>query len=358
MLVAPLDWGLGHATRCIPLIEKLLIAGFKVIIAAEGDQKILLAHAFPNLEMVHLKGYRLKYGLTKWRTILKIIFQIPKILISINRENKWLRNFIKHNHLDIIIADNRFGLYNRKIKSVFITHQLHIKTSMGKFSESIIQKINYHFINKFNYCWVPDAAGEKNLAGELSHPAVKPTTKIMYTGFLSRINKQPIPVTNKLLILLSGPEPQRSIIENMLLAQLNNYTRPVILVRGLPAATDTISAAASFTVYNFLTGQQLEKAINQSDIIISRSGYSTIMDVLPLGKKCIFIPTPGQAEQEYLAAYLANKRYACIGFQHNLSLHLLTDEAEKLQPPDLYMHASTHELEKAIATLQRALGII
>jgi UDP-N-acetylglucosamine transferase subunit ALG13 len=354
VLVAPLDWGLGHATRCIPLIEKLLIAGFKVIIAAEGDQKILLQQAFPNLEIVHLRGYRLKYGLTKWRTILKIIFQIPKILISINRENKWLRNFIKHNHLDIIIADNRFGLYNRKILSVFITHQLHIKTSLGKLSEAIIQKINYHFINKFNYCWVPDAAGEKNLAGELSHPVIKPMTKIMYTGFLSGISKQPVPVINKLLILLSGPEPQRSTIENMLLAQLNHYTQPVILVRGLPAATDTIPAAASFTVYNFLTGQQLEKVINQSDMIISRSGYSTIMDVLPLGKKCIFIPTPGQAEQEYLAAYLANKHYACVGFQHNLSLRLLTDEAEKLQPPDLSMPAAMHELEKAIAALHPA----
>ena len=351
MLVAPLDWGLGHATRCVPLIEKLLNAGFKVIIAAEGDQKILLQKEFPDLEMVHLKGYRLKYGSTKWRTILKIIFQIPKILTAINRESKWLSDFINDKHLDVVVADNRFGLHNRQIISVFITHQLYIKTSLGKLTDIIVQKMNYYFINRFNYCWVPDAAGEKNLAGELSHPAVQPLTTIIYTGLLSRIKKQNLPVTNKLLILLSGPEPQRSIAENILLPQLINYPHPVILVRGLPDATDIITSSASLTVYNYLPGPQLQQIINQSDIIISRSGYSTIMDVLPLGKKCIFIPTPGQSEQEYLAAYLAGKNYACTGFQHNFSLPLLIEKAEKLQPPGFFLAPGPDEAANAIAIL-------
>jgi UDP-N-acetylglucosamine transferase subunit ALG13 len=352
VLVAPLDWGLGHATRCIPVIRKLLNAGFKVIIAAEGDQKILLQSTFPDLEIVQLKGYRLRYGSTKWGTILKIIFQIPKILTEINRENKWLRNFLTNKHLDIVIADNRFGLYNKNIVSVFITHQLNIKTSLGKLSDIIVTKINYYFINQFNYCWVPDAAGKENLAGELSHPFIKPLTPIIYTGFLSGITKQNIPVANKLLILLSGPEPQRTIVENILLAQLTNYTFPVILVRGLPAATDIFSSAANLTIHNFLTGQQLQQVINQSDIIISRSGYSTIMEVLPLGKKCIFIPTPGQAEQEYLAAYLADKNYACTAFQADLSLLSLIEKAEKIQLPDLSILACAGETENAIALLQ------
>ncbi|MEP6726203.1 MAG: glycosyltransferase [Bacteroidota bacterium] len=335
VLIAPLDWGLGHATRCIPLIEKLLIVGFKVIIAAEGDQKILLQSAFPELEFVHLSGYKLKYGTTRLRTILKIIFQIPKILTAINRENKWLRNFIKSKHLDVVIADNRFGMHNKKIISIFITHQLLIKTSAGKFTDTLVQKINYHFINQFNYCWIPDAAGEINLAGELSHPATKPKNKILYTGVLSGINKENITVTNKLLIILSGPEPQRSIIEKILLEQLKNYTHPVILVRGLPSANEIISAGEGITIYNFLSGLQLQQVINMSEIIISRSGYSTIMDLLPLGKKCIFIPTPGQAEQEYLANRMAFNNYAVIGYQNNFSLLPMIQKAENLQIPDL-----------------------
>ena len=351
MLIAPLDWGLGHATRCIPLIKEFLHAGFKVIIAAEGDQKILLQSEFPALEIVHLRGYRLKYGATKLCTVFKIIFQIPKILMAINRENKWLRHFIKGKHLDVIVADNRFGLHNSEIISVFITHQLRIKTSLGKLTDTIIQKVNYHFINQFNYCWIPDAADEKNLAGELSHPAVKPANQIVYTGVLSRINKQNITVTNKLLILLSGPEPQRSIIENILLAQLTKHTYPAILVRGLPAATAIVSPHTAITIYNHLSGPQLQQLINEAEIIISRSGYSTIMDVLPLGKKCILIPTPGQAEQEYLAAWLAYKNYACIGFQHNFSLPLMIEKAGKLQIPDLSSLKNIKKIEDAITTL-------
>jgi len=356
VLIAPLDWGLGHATRCIPLIKKLLKAGFKVIIAAEGDQKILLQSEFPALEIVHLRGYKLKYGSTKLRTILKIIFQIPKILIAINRENKWLRHFITCKHLDVIVSDNRFGLHNSSLISVFITHQLFIRTSLGKFTDTIVQRINYHFINRFSYCWIPDAAGEINLAGELSHPAVKPKNQIQYTGVLSRINKENIAVTNKLLILLSGPEPQRSIIENILLAQLTRYTYPAVLVRGLPAAEAIVAPHAGVIIYNHLAGLQLQQVINESEIIISRSGYSTIMDVLPLGKKCILIPTPGQAEQEYLAAWLAHKNYACIGFQHNLSLPAMIEKTEKLTVPDLSSLKSSEKIEAVIATLLTRLN--
>ncbi len=352
MLIAPLDWGLGHATRCIPVIKKLLNAGFKVIIAAERDQKILFTSVFPELEIVHLKGYRLKYGSTKTKTILKIIFQIPKILTAINHEKKWLRNFITDKHLDMVIADNRFGLHHKNIIAVFITHQLHIKTSLGKFADLFIQKINYYFINQFNYCWVPDAATAENLAGELSHPLTKPLTTIFYTGILSAINKRNISFTHKLLILLSGPEPQRSILEDLLLKQLEEYTLPVVLVRGLPAATATLAAPASCKVYNYLSGALLEQVINQSEIILCRSGYSTIMDVLPLQKKCIFIPTPGQAEQQYLATYLSNKQYACTGHQQKFSLVSLIAAAEKIQLPDLAVLKNDAALENAIAALQ------
>jgi len=329
VLIAPLDWGLGHASRCVPVIEKLLNAGFKVIMAAEQDQKILLETAFPQLEMLDLKGYRLRYGSTKRQTILKIILQIPKMLIAINRENRWLHNCIKEKHLDVIISDNRFGLYNSSTTNVFITHQLRIKTSLGNRVDALLQKLNYRYINRFQYCWIPDAESEKNLAGELSHPINKPQCELIYTGLLSAIKKQEIPVTNKLLILLSGPEPQRTILENILIAQMADYGFPAILVRGLPAATDTISLSSLITVYNYLPASRLQQVINESEIVICRSGYSTIMDLLPLGKKCIFIPTPGQAEQEYLAEYLSAKNYGCMALQHQFELLPMLQKAKK-----------------------------
>jgi predicted glycosyltransferase len=356
VLIAPLDWGLGHASRCIPVIEKLLNAGFKVIMAAEGDQKILLETAFPQLEMLHLEGYRLRYGSTKWGTVFKIILQIPKMLTAINRENRWLRNCIKEKHLDVIISDNRFGLSHGSAINIFITHQLRIKTSFGKIADDLLQKLNYYYINHFNYCWVPDLEGQINLAGELSHPASTPHCEVIYAGLLSAIKKQEVPVINKLLILLSGPEPQRTILENILISQLTNYNLPAILVRGLPAATDNISFSPGVTVYNYLPASRLQEVINKSDIVICRSGYSTVMDLLPLGKKCIFIPTPGQAEQEYLAQYLAAKNYGCMVSQQQFELLPMIKKVEEQGACSFSATENDDALTHTIELLSRSLS--
>ncbi len=208
-MIAPLDWGLGHATRCVPLIQKFLSVGFKVIIAAEGDQKILLQSMFPHIELVEIKGYRIKYGSTKLKTILKIFFQIPKILIAINSEKKWLARFVAEKHLDAIVSDNRFGLHHKSLISVFITHQLGIKTSLGKFADKIAQLINYQFINRFDYCWVPDSASDVHLAGALSHPPVKPATHDLAVQW--RVNG-----------VLAGRSPTFSL--NTLRTGLGNHT--------------------------------------------------------------------------------------------------------------------------------------
>lgn len=311
---------------------------------------------FPELEFVELKGYRIKYGSTGFLTLLKLIFQIPKILTAINRENKWLKRITNEKHVDIIVSDNRFGLHNHGLISIFITHQLHIKTSLGKLADIIAQKINYHFINQFDVCWVPDAAGNKNLAGALSHPAILPAIPLHYTGILSAIKKQTIQVTNKLLVLLSGPEPQRSILENILLQQLKNYTQPVVVVRGLPAAGNALLSTGAITFYNYCSGDQLQQLINASDIIISRSGYSTLMDLLPLGKKCIVIPTPGQAEQEYLATWLADQNFVCTCTQDNFSLPVLLGKAAGLQVPDLSWLNNDTAVDEAFAALATLLA--
>jgi len=334
VLVAPLDWGLGHATRCIPLIHQFLQSDCEVIIAAEGQQRQLLAQEFPQLALLDLAGYRLQYGKNKGLTLMKIILQVPKILIRINHEKNWLRKLTKDKHVDIVIADNRYGLHHPGVISVFITHQLLIKSSFGKWADRLLQKINYRYIRRFNYCWVPDAAGnDKNLAGELSHPAqLPPVTR--YMGALSRIKKESTTSQGKLLVLLSGPEPQRTILEEKVSAQLNRLQRPAMLVRGL-AGPQGAPGGALLEIHNHLPSAQMQRAINEAGIIISRSGYSTIMDLLPLGKRCIFIPTPGQPEQEYLAAYLAAKGWCCTASQKHFSLPLLLEQASQLNLPDL-----------------------
>lgn len=328
LLVAPLDWGLGHATRCLPVIRDLLNNHCKVWLAGEGAQENLLREEFPSLPFLPLKGYRIKYAKTGFTG--KILLQIPSILRSIKEENKWLKEQVGNHGFDAVISDNRYGLYHEKIFSVFITHQLCIKSSLGKWSEKILQHWNYKFIHRFSECWVPDEKGGNNFAGELSHPAKLPSTPIRYIGALSRFAKKNIDeVRGHLLIILSGPEPQRTILENKVIDQIVNYPATATIVRGLPGEKNIVPSTNTIHFYNHLSSEELNREAMKAELIISRSGYSTVMDIAALQKKSILIPTPGQTEQEYLADHLMKKQFAFCVKQNDLSLLKNIEEARK-----------------------------
>jgi UDP-N-acetylglucosamine transferase subunit ALG13 len=243
----------------------------------------------------------------------KIVAQIPKILSAIKDEQAWLEKVVEDEKIDAVISDNRYGLYNEKVRSIFITHQLRIKAPV-KLAEDFLQDINYRYINKFDECWVPDLEGEVNLAGQLSHPAEKLSIPIHYVGVLSRFDStQENTEEGSLLLLLSGPEPQRTLLENSLLEELKAYTKQVVLVRGLPETGDVLEVNENVTVYNHLPAEELEVRIREASLVIARCGYSTVMDLAVLKKKSILIPTPGQTEQEYLAKYLMERNFAfCV----------------------------------------------
>ena len=326
VLVAPADWGLGHATRCTPIISKLLQQNCDVFIAAEGACKILLQKEFPHLVFIELKGYRMQYSRNKFFMPAKLLLQFPKLIYMAYAEQRWLKKTVVDYKIDAVISDNRLGLSHESVPCIYITHQLKIKTG-NFFTEKIVQKIHYHFINKYKICWVPDTAGEINLAGDLSHPPVLPKTPVIYLGPLSRFEKMDIPLKYDLCIILSGPEPQRSIFEKILLKDLIDFKGAVFLLRGLPGKTLINEANnPALEIKNHLTAVELNLVLQQSKIIISRSGYTTVMDLVKLQKKAILVPTPGQTEQEYLAKYLHHKNiFYCAG-QNNFSL---PDEIKK-----------------------------
>ena len=312
LLMAPLDWGLGHVTRCMPVIRDLLANNCEVWLAGEGAQEKLLREEFPSLPFLPLRGYRVKYS--KSGLPGKLVLQIPSLLRSIKEENKWLKEQVDKYAFEAVISDNRYGLYHEKIISILITHQLCIKSSFGKWSERFLQKWNYNFINRFNECWVPDEKGENNLAGELSHPVTLPVIPVKYIGLLSRFEKKNIEeINDHLLIILSGPEPQRTILEDKIIDQIVNYSGTATIVRGLPAEKNIIPSTNTIHFYNHLASSELNNEMMKAEFIISRSGYSTVMDIAALQKKSILIPTPGQTEQEYLSNYLMKKRFSfCI----------------------------------------------
>ncbi len=324
ILLAPLDWGLGHATRCIPIIRELLAQDCEVWLAGEGAQEYLLKQEFPELPFLHLDGYRIRYSRSAIGLLLSIFRQTHKILTAIKKENAWLKKMITEYDFDGVISDNRFGLYHASVPCVFITHQLAIKSPLGKWSEKILQKRNYWFINRFAACWVPDLEGENNLAGELSHPAKKPVKPVQYIGPLSRFDSSsPLRdrgMNGQLLIILSGPEPQRSILEDKIVKDAGHYNGTASIVRGLPGLSSLIPSSNMIQFYNHLPADELNKEMLQAEYVISRCGYSTIMDLVRLQKKSILIPTPGQTEQEYLSKYLLEKQIAFCISQKKFSL--------------------------------------
>jgi UDP:flavonoid glycosyltransferase YjiC (YdhE family) len=319
VVLAPLDWGLGHATRCIPIIKELLNQRCEVIIAASGVQQTLLQGEFPSLTFVELPGYRIKYGKNRAFTILRLLFSIPKILIRVNRENAWLRRWVSIHRPDLVISDNRYGLYSPDVYSIFMTHQLLIRTPFGRMADQLLQRLNYRFINRFSLCWVPDTE-PGGLAGELSHPGRMPAIPVRYIGWLSRFSYAYDEGRQGLLVLLSGPEPQRTLFEKQVLAQVADFPWTVMLVRGLPEGGEPVKPLRNLIVYDHLPAAALEFAIREAGIVLARSGYSTVMDLARMCKRAVLVPTPGQTEQEYLGRYLETQGWAGYMEQRELDL--------------------------------------
>jgi predicted glycosyltransferase len=236
----------------------------------------------------------------------------------IKQEHHWLDAQWEQHHFDLVISDNRYGLSSQKTRCIFMTHQLLIKANVSLI-EAWLQQINYRYIQKFDTCWVPDIAGEPNLAGVLSHPQKMPAIPVRYLGLLSRFEFAQHPVIYKYCILLSGPEPQRSLLETALIRVFTNLPANCILVRGKPGEPETISVPEHVKIVSHLPGNELAAVLLQSEFIICRSGYTSIMEILTLRRKALLIPTPGQTEQEYLGKRLMQQGY-CYSFpQHEIS---------------------------------------
>ncbi len=304
ILICPLDWGIGHAARCVPIIKHLQTQNNSVIVACNEKQKSFLSNEINDVEFVELFGYNVQYSkvIPLW---LKMLIQFPRLCLTVRKENNWLKNFLEKNKVDAVISDNRFGLHNKNVQSIFITHQVFIKTP---FLGRITNYINHSFIKRFDACWIPDyGEKEKSLSGELSrgNPINKNT---VYIGPLSRFTNKELSLqkTFDVLLLLSGVEPQRTFLEEKLVEVFRNTKLEIALVRGTNSENKK-SFPDNFHVIGMATTEQLQKLFLYSEQIICRSGYSTLMDLHALGLSGLLIPTPGQTEQEYLAEYWGEK---------------------------------------------------
>lgn len=323
ILIAPLNWGLGHATRCIPIIKALEQQGFNPIIASDGVALALLKKEFPHLISVELPGYNISYSENGKNFMWKLIAQLPKIVRVARNEQKEIRTLVSKYKINGIISDNRLGVHSKHVPSVFITHQLRILS--GK-TAWFVTKAHTYFIAKSNQCWVPDVEKSPNLSGKLGH-LEKPLKNTIYLGPLSRFEKEELPIKHDLMVILSGPEPQRTLLEEKLIAELKTFSKPILFVKGIIEKEQKMWKEDHFTFYNFMNSEQLNTAFNESEMVLCRSGYTTVMDLAKLEKKAFFIPTPGQFEQEYLAKKYTREGIAPSCKQDDFKLAMLSDVA-------------------------------
>ena len=325
ILVAPLDWGLGHASRCVPIAKTLEKGGYEVVFAASGRPLELLIQEFPKNDFIKLEGYNINYP-KNGLMALSMLSQLFKIWKGISQEHKQLQQIIDDFKIDGVISDNRYGLYSKKVPCVFVTHQLQIQSPI--LSESL-QKINFKYISKFDECWIPDS-NTHSLSGQLSNANNTPF-KCQYIGALSRFEKLEKTEDLDILAIVSGPEPQRSIFEELLKKQLIASKLKAVLVLG-KTEENKEEEIENLKVISHLNAKSLNQQMVNANVVISRSGYSTVMDVAKLHKKTIFVPTPGQTEQLFLAKYFYDKNRAFAMHQKELNIQHALQKVEHFTP--------------------------
>lgn len=303
ILVAPLNWGLGHATRCIPIIKALQEHNFRVLLGSDGGALLLLRKEFPELPFVELPAYTVKYPKSGAFFKLKLLFALPRIRKAIASEKNRVQTLVEARSIHGIISDNRPGVWHQKVPTVYLTHQLNVLSGATSLFSS---KMHQRLIKKFDVCWIPDTEGSVNLSGRLGHPE-NSDLKCVYMGPISRMRKRNVTPTHHILVLLSGPEPQRTLLEVKMMELFSNSNKSVILVRGVVEDEQRVFHKNKITIVNFMRTEELENAINRSRLVICRSGYTSIMDLAALEKDAFFIPTPGQYEQKYLARELKKR---------------------------------------------------
>ena len=311
VLIAPLNWGLGHATRCVPLIEAFLKRNVEIILAGEGLVFDFLRHRYPFLHIINLPGQRITYQV-RGSLILALAKSFPGFLRNIELEHHIIKDLIEKYRLGAIISDNRYGLWDENIPSFMITHQINVRgKGLWRIGEPFAHAGIRRFLNHFHEIWIPDFPQFPGLAGDLSHDK-SPRLKYRDVGPLSRF-EHAAPIyehpQNDIMAIISGPEPQRTIFENILTRTFEGTNLKTIILRGLPSHQESIVKINRITLYSHLQDDDFIEVLKNSRHLVCRSGYSSLMDLTQLERTALLVPTPGQPEQEYLARLSSHSGY-------------------------------------------------
>lgn len=311
ILVAPLNWGMGHATRCIPLIRQWLAQGHEVVLGGDGDGLVRLSKAFGSLRTLPLAPLHIRYSSHRRQT-WAMVKAIPQLVGFSLMDHRLIQGYQTLEQFDWIVSDNRFGLYTSRAHCIYITHQIYIHLPKGwRWLEPLAYRMHREIWKHYDEVWIPDSEEVKgSLSGRLSHPCPKAEgVDIRYIGPLSRFESTYTPDARyHTVVVLSGPEPQRSLLEQQMVARYQHGGESVLLVRGLIGQPMTQIQSGAITLVAWMEDEALASYLSGCQHIVMRSGYTSVMDMkkLDLLSKVEFLPTPGQSEQEYLAQWLSH----------------------------------------------------
>lgn len=301
------SWGLGHATRSLPVLRRLLSENNNITVISNGRSlEVLKKELGEQITYVDIPDYPMLLSENTRQFLAKSMVYWPVFIKRIEDGLAQLQKILDKKHYDCIISDARYDMYSKKIPSFFISHQMRIMNPLQiKMFEHAMERFNMFFFKRYAGVMVPDYK-ENNLSGDLSHNLKRiDENTIHYVGVLSDFTRRPMNKNIDYLISISGPEPQRSILEETLASQAETLEGNVVITLG-KAENYSIKKKKHLTTYSFVTKELREELLNKAKLVVSRSGYSTLMDVAVVGTKALFIPTPGQIEQEYLSKYHNN----------------------------------------------------
>jgi len=310
LLIAILDWGLGHASRCVPLVKAWQEEGKRVTVASAGSALMLLKASLKKVDFIELPAYAVRYPTRSM--VWNMGVQSPRLWRVMKKEHRIISDYVRKEGVNLVVSDGRFGCWSKAVKSVWLAHQLQIQHKQPWLAW-MMNKGYHTFVRRhFAEVWVPDIEGEESLAGDLARPIAGLPHR--YLGALSRFagrkQEQVVQKPYQWLALLSGPEPQRAYLEEELIDCFKAWDVPALLVRGVPGSSKPQGITPNLSVVDWLLGDQLATTIAQTERLICRSGYSTLLDAYHWQKPLLLIPTPGQTEQEYLAKYWASRGWA------------------------------------------------
>lgn len=330
VLIAPIDWGLGHASRCMPVIQSLMDHGAAVLICGSGESYNMLKKEFPEASFRELPNFPISYP-SSGRIALHLAFSFGKMRRFVKKEHAMLLEILEEEKVDAILSDNRYGIYNENLPSAIITHQLSPQTGIFRhWTDRMIAS----YINRFDQCWIPDLPGEESIAGELAR-SEKVKTILQYLGILSRFSlenqERQIEKEFELLAIVSGPEKQRSIFEKGIVDQIAGLPGDHVLIRGT-STIPNIDYPPNLKVIDISNAVEAEYYLDHARFVVCRAGYSSIMDLMRKKRCALLVPTPGQREQEYLAERLESTNQFLVQKQDELDLSKAIDASEFLIP--------------------------